>query len=132
MGADFGGCRDRLVGMVKRTAEAESLLAEFNSELADSAAQAGMALKWTVADEQNLEALGDCVDRRVWLKGRLDAADPTDTRTVVKLCAEWRQTIALEMRLLKSIDTSAPQPESLRTIKARRAAMRRWHPNATG
>jgi hypothetical protein len=118
--------------MVKRTREAERLLAELNSELAESAAQAGMTLKWSVADEQNLEALADCVDRRMWLKQRLDNADPTDTRSIIKLCAELRQTIALEVRLLKLIDTSAPQPESLRTIKARRAAMRRWHPNATG
>ena len=41
--------------------------------------------------DEHLRIVGDTVDRRVWLRGRLDNCDPTDTKNVVRLSTEIRQ-----------------------------------------
>jgi hypothetical protein len=50
----------------------------------------------------------------------------------VKLSAELRLLEGSLARLLKQVKTDVPAPESQVTIQARRAAMKRWHPDATG
>jgi hypothetical protein len=101
-------------------------------ELAESAKRQRCRLAWTAFEREHLAMIADTVDRRVHLQRRYDVCDPTDAKTLVRLSTEIRLCDGLVSRLLKEVHTDTPQPESLRTIKARRAAMRRWHPDAAG
>jgi hypothetical protein len=116
----------------QHTPEAQRLLDELDAELARSSECAGTTLTWTASEREHLAMIADTVDRRVHLQRRHDVCDPTDAKNLVRLSTEIRLCDGLVSRLLKEVHTDTPQPESLRTIKARRAAMRRWHPDATG
>ena len=48
----------------------------------------------------------------------------------MKISAELRLTEASIARLLKQVSTDAPQPMSLRSVKAQRAARARWDHDA--
>jgi hypothetical protein len=119
--------------MVKRTLEAEMLLSQLDSELSASGERSGMSLTWSASDREHLVMIADTVDRRVWLRGRLDNMDPTDTKNVVRLSTEIRLCDALVSRLLKCVSTdspAAPGIESQATRRARHAARKRWSPSA--
>jgi hypothetical protein len=122
------------VGMVKRTPEAEGLLAQLDSELAASAERRGYTLSWTAAEGEHRRAIADTVDRRVWLQGRLANVDPTDTKNVVRLSCEIRQCDVLVSRLLKLVctdDVAAPTYyQSQASRRAQHVARKRWSPGA--
>jgi len=110
------------------SAAARKLRRELDAELARNAAQAGTELVWTAADRAVLERISATVDHIGDLSRDYEAAD--DAKTRVKLSSEIRLLDGLLARLLKQVRTEAPQPESLRTIKARRAAAVRWSRDA--
>jgi len=118
--------------MVKRSRESEQLLTQLDSELAESAERSGMKLSWSASDREHLGMVADIIDRRVHLQGRYENCDPLDTKNLVRLSTEIRLCATTVSRLLAKINTDVPMPESQATIRARRAAMRRWHPGATG
>ncbi len=126
----------RLDGMVKRTPEAEHLLAQLDSELAASAVRSGVKLSWTTAEQEHLKMIGDTIDRRAHLQGRYANCDPTDHKNLVRLSCEIRQCDNLVSRLLARINTDAPgvltHYQSQASRRAQRAAQKRWHPGAAG
>lgn len=105
------------------------MLRELDAELAAASYRSGRSLVWTAADREVLTLVGSTIDRRVDLVAAYTAAE--DTKARVKLAAELRLTENALVRLLKSVQTDIPAPESQVTIKARRAAMKRWHPDAS-
>ncbi|UXA19820.1 hypothetical protein [Mycobacterium sp. SMC-4] len=114
--------------MVKRSREAEQLLAELDSELSKSAEAAGVRLSWTPAERQHLDMIAATVDRRVHLQGRYDNTDPTDAKNLCRLSTEIRLCDGLVARLLKQISTDdpTPKPVSQRSRRAQHAALSRW------
>jgi hypothetical protein len=120
--------------MVKRTPEAERLLAQLDSELAESSGLSGRSLSWTTAEAEHLAMIASTVDRRVHLQGRYENCDPTDAKNLVRLSCEIRQCDSLVSRLLARIDTDVPtdpRHESQATRRARHAARKRWNPGWT-
>ena len=110
--------------MTNRSSAAVKLLSDLDAELADAGSASGERLIWSAAEDQARELLADSVDRRVELNGRYERT--RDTKTKIKVSAEIRRLDKQIMLLLKQIRTDVPQPESLTTIKARRAANVRW------
>jgi len=53
-------------------------------------------------------------------------APETDLKTRLKVSAEVRLLEGLAARLVRQIKTDLAMPESMTTVKARRAANRRW------
>ena len=84
----------------------------------------GESLVWSAAEVQAREMLADTVDRRQELAGRYARTRPTDTK--IKISVELRMLDKQIMLLLKGIRTDIPAPESMTTIKARRAVNVRW------
>ncbi len=62
--------------MVKRTAEAERLLARLDSELAESAERSGRSLSWTAVEREHLDRVAATIDRRTHLQGRYENLRP--------------------------------------------------------
>jgi hypothetical protein len=113
-----------------RSSETRKVPRELDSELASASARTGRSLVWTAADREVLALIASAIDRKVALARNYAAAE--DVKTKVKLSAELRLLEGHLSRLLRAVQTDIPQNESQTTIKARRAAMRRWHPDATG
>jgi hypothetical protein len=104
---------------------------ELDKELAETGARSGRSLVWTAADREVLALIGSAIDRKCDLQRDYSAAE--DAKTRVKVSAEIRLLENSISRTLRQIKTDTPAPESLRSIKARAAVMRRWHPdNAAG
>lgn len=110
-----------------RSEGARKLLRELDSELAASSERTGTTLVWTAADRAVLDAVAANIDRRVDLTA--DYQSSTEPKVRVKLSAELRLLEGALARLLKEVKTDIPTPEPQATIKARRAANARWHPN---
>lgn len=106
------------------------MLRELNKELCAAGETAGRSLVWTAQDRAVLGLIADQTDRRTELLAEY-AADE-DVMRRVKLSAELRLLEGSLARLIKLVKTDVPAPESQVTIQARRAAMKRWHPDATG
>jgi hypothetical protein len=111
---------------VEQSSEARKVLRELDAELASASKRAGKTLVWTAADRALLTLIASNIDRRVDLAALYSAAE--DVKSRVKLSAELRLLEGSLARLLKMVRTDVPEPESQVTIQARRAAMRRWHP----
>jgi hypothetical protein len=119
--------------MKRHTREAKRALRELDAELAAASEHAGRSLVWTAQDRQVLDLIADQIDRRVQLAAEYAATEDYDVIRRVRLAGELRLLEGSLARLLKQVKTDVPQPESQRTIMARRAANQRWHPdNATG
>jgi hypothetical protein len=116
---------------MKRSVEAESLLAQLDRELADSGERSGRTLSWTAAEREHLGMIADLIDRRVHLQGRYDNTDPQDFKNLCRLATEIRLSDATVSRLLARISTDVPMPESQATRRARHAAYARWRPGWT-
>jgi hypothetical protein len=106
----------------QHSAEALKLREALDAELASAAA--GRELVWSAAENQVIAGVMDAIDRKVDLQQLYDGA--FDPRMKVKLSAELRLTENAIGRLLGQVKTDLPQPESLRTVKARAAARVRW------
>jgi hypothetical protein len=113
---------------MKRTPEGQRLIDELDAELAASAAQAGRTLSWSAAERAIIAMAADAVDRRVDLAASYESAG--DVKDRIKIGRELRLMENATARLLAKISTAAPAPETLRSVKARRAANARWHPGA--
>ena len=111
-------------------AEARRVRRELDKELAETGVRSGRSLVWTAADREVLALIASAIDRKCDLQRDYSAAE--DAKTRVKISAELRRIEAAVARLLKQVHTETPAPESQRTIQARAAVMRRWHPNAAG
>jgi len=107
---------------------ARKLRRELDKELAANAAHAGEELVWTASERAILERVSATIDHISDLSRDYAAAD--DAKLRMKLSGEIRLLDGLLTRLLKQVRTDVPQPESLRTIKARRAAQVRWERDA--
>lgn len=116
---------------MRHSAAASKVLDALDAELAANAARRGMELSWSAAENELREMLANTIDQRQRVETLL--AKATDAKVVAKLSAEVRQLRTAVMRLLKEIRTDAATPESLTTVKARRAARARWdRENAAG
>ena len=111
-------------GMTKHTSAAVKVLADLDAELASSGEALGERLSWTTAELEMREMLAMTIDRRTGLTAMYARAKGVDPK--VKLSTEIRQCNTEVRRLLKEIRTDVAQPESLTTIKNRRAANIRW------
>ncbi len=110
--------------MTNRTSRAQQVLDSLDAELAAVGEARGERLSWTAAECELREILAATIDRRERVIGFCERT--RDRKLVVKLSAEIRQLDTAVGRLLKQIRTDVPQPESLTTIKARRAVNTRW------
>jgi hypothetical protein len=113
--------------MTKRTPQAKQLVDELDAELAAAASAAGRSLGWSAAERVIIAMAADSIDRRVELAAAYAQAD--DVKDRVRLSRELRLQEAATARLVKQVSTDVPAPESLVTIKNRRAANARWHPH---
>jgi hypothetical protein len=113
--------------MKHRSSDAQRVLDEFDAELAAAAASAGRSLGWSAAERATLSMIADSIDRRVELAAAYNDTGG-DVKEKIKLSREIRLQEGATARLLKLISTDVPQPESLVSIKNRRAANARWHP----
>ena len=104
--------------------QAQKLLDDLDRELAAAGEARGEPLVWSAAEIQARELLADTVDRRADVAARYDRA--RDTKVKLKVSQEVRQLDKAILFLLNAIRTDIPAPESLTTLKARRAAMARW------
>jgi len=57
-------------------------------------------------------------------------AEAVDVKDKIKVPREIRLQETATTRLLSKVSTAVPAPESLRSIKARNAVNKRWHPDA--
>jgi hypothetical protein len=110
--------------MTKRTPAAQKVLDDLDAELAATGKARGESLSWTTAEVEMREMLASTVDRRARVAGIWGRAK--DPKIIVKLSVELRQLDNAVVKLLKAIRTDVPAPESLTTIKNRRAANIRW------
>jgi hypothetical protein len=105
-------------------AAAMELLARLDADLAANAKRRGIDMFWETGDIEARKILADTMDRREKVQQLWGEA--TDPKRVVPLSNELRQLDSAVQRLLASIKTDIAEPESLTTIKARRAASTRW------
>lgn len=108
-----------------RSAEARKVLRELDNELAAASARRGEKLVWTAAERAVLGLISAQIDRKVWLSRAWARTD--DLKLRVKLNAELRLAESHLARLLLKVTPDVPAAESLRTVKARRAARARWN-----
>ncbi len=112
--------------MTIRSKAAQALLDSLDADLARAAEKQGVSLSWTAAERQVLTMIADTVDRREDVAARYAKAKAKDDKIVVKLSQELRLLDAAVVRLLKSVETTVPEPLSPRSAKAQRAARARW------
>ena len=110
--------------------EATKLLAELDDDLAKTSKRTGRTLVWTTADRQVLDLIASTVDRRADLRRLYADLAEDDIKTRVTLSAELRLIETSLARLMRLVNTEAPAPMSLRSVKAQRAANIRWAKDA--
>ena len=120
--------RRRLVAMKKHSIAAQRLLDELDAELAANGAAAGRSLGWSASERQIISMAADAIDRGVELAAAY--AEAVDVKDKIKVSREIRLKEMATTRLLSKVSTAVPAPESLRSIKARNAVNKRWHPDA--
>jgi hypothetical protein len=88
----------------------------------------GVELVWSPQEVEIIDMICRQIDRKVELDAYQDAED---VKAKVKLSAELRLVENSIARMLQQVKIEVPaQSESLRTIKARRAARARWDNSA--
>jgi hypothetical protein len=111
-----------------RSAEAVALLASLDDELKENSEDRGLigddVLSWAAAERVVLDMVADAVDRKVDLCARYLATD--DDKVRVKLSTEIRLIEGSVAKLLKSVSTDLPEPQSKTSRKASAAAHARW------
>ncbi len=112
-----------------RSAESSALLAELDGELADASDRLGQKLTWSAQERAILGQLSSLLDRKAELLG-LYANAPT-ANLKLKFSAEVRLLEQAVARLVRMVKTDLAPAESLTTVKARRAARRRWDRDAS-
>lgn len=110
-----------------KTQAAQQLIASLDGELASAAKATGRELVWSAQELDLIEMLGAAVDRRVELSAQYEQCrDRKDLGVRIKLAAELRLLEGSISRLHRQISTEVPQPRSITSIKASRAANARW------
>jgi hypothetical protein len=113
--------------MAAKTVEAQQLLAALDDELSAAAKATGQDLVWSFQEQDLIEMLGAAVDRRVELSEQYaQLRDRKDLGLRIKLAAELRLLEGSISRLHRQISTEVPQPMSVTSIKASRAARAGW------
>ena len=113
--------------MAAKTEEAQALIAALDEELRAAAKATGQDLVWSAQELDLIEMLGSAVDRRVELSEQYaQLRDRKDLGLRIKLAGEIRLLEGAISRLHWQISTEVPQPKSLTSIKASRAANARW------
>lgn len=100
------------------------MLRELNKKLAAASERSGIKLSWTPQETETLRLIADQIDRKVELFNAYQRADEPKAKVV--LSAELRLLEGSIARMLKTVQTELPQPSSLRSAKARKAALTRW------
>jgi hypothetical protein len=116
--------------MVAKSAEARKVLRELDRELADAGARKGVGLVWSAAEASILAQIASVLDRKADFLEAYEGSDELMVR--LKISAEVRLLEGLAARLVRTVKTDLAQPESLVSVKARRAANARWERNASG
>ena len=104
--------------------ETRKVLRDLDKELAAAGAASGRDLGWTAQEQAILGQIASILDRKA--EFLTSYAEATDLKVRLKISSELRLLEQAAARLIKGIKTDIPQPESLRTIKARAAVRRRW------
>jgi hypothetical protein len=108
------------------SAEAQVVLRALDDELALAGQRRGQPLLWTAQERALLDLIADSIDRTADLSAMYDCCGD-DVKLRVKLSAELRLLQQSTVRLLRDIKTDVPlAAPSLRSVKASRAARRRW------
>jgi hypothetical protein len=126
MNAEFGGGV-----MAAKSAEARRVLRDLDRELAAAAASKGVNLVWSAQEAAILGQLASVLDRKAEFLALYEAAEG-DVQTRLKVSAEVRLLEGLAARLVRCVKTDVGQPESMTSVKARKAAKRRWERDAAG
>ena len=108
--------------MKKHSIEAQRLLDELDAELAANGAAAGRSLGWSASERQIISMAA--------VELAAAYAEAVDVKDKIKVSREIRLQEMATTRLLSKVSTAVPAPESLRSIKARNAVNKRWHPDA--
>ncbi len=118
--------------MAARSPEARKVLRELTKELASSGTRQGQSLVWSASEATILGQIASILDRKHDFLAAYAAADEVKVR--LKISAEVRLLEQAVARLVQQVKTDVAQPESRTTVKARRAANRRWErdSNAAG
>jgi hypothetical protein len=110
-----------------KTKEAHALIAALDAELASAAKATGRELVWSAQEQDIISMLGAAVDRRVELSAQYEQCkDRKDLGVRIKLAAELRLLEGSISRLHRQVSTEIPQPMSVTSLKAQRAARFRW------
>jgi len=113
--------------MAPKTEAAQALIAALDEELASAAKATGQDLVWSCQEQDLIGMLADAVDRRVELsKQYAQLRDRKDLGLRIKLAGELRLLEGSISRLHRQITVEVPQPKSIMSIKASRAANARW------
>ena len=110
--------------MARRSAEANRVLRALDKQLAAAGERSGINMSWTPQETETLRLLADQIDRKCELFNAYQRAE--DAKAKVVLSAELRLLEGSISRMLKTVQTDMPQPSSLRSAKARKAALTRW------
>jgi hypothetical protein len=117
--------------MAAKSAEARKVLRELDRELAEAGRSKGVNLVWSAAEASILAQIASVLDRKHDFLAVYEAPE-TDLMTRLKISSEVRLLEGLAARLVRQIKTDVAQPESLKSVKARKAAKRRWDRDAAG
>jgi len=107
-----------------KSSEARRILRDLDKQLAASSERSGRTLAWNAQERAILAQISSILDRKAEFLDLYEAAE--DVKAKLKLSAEIRLLEQAAARLIRGIETDIPEPTSLRTIKARRAAHARW------
>jgi hypothetical protein len=105
--------------------DSERLIAALNAELAEAAKAAGHELVWGAAEADIIGMVAAEVDRRVELSAAYAVCDNTNVK--LKLATELRLLEQSIARLYRQVSTEVPEPQSVTSMKASRAAHSRWN-----
>jgi hypothetical protein len=108
-----------------RSSESQALIAAFDAELAEAGKAAARDLVWSAAEADVIAMIAAQVDRRVELSAQYAACENTNTK--LKIATELRLTEQSITRLFRQVSTEVPQPMSVTSLKAQRAANSRWN-----
>ena len=113
--------------MAPKTEAAQALIAALDEELASAAKATGQDLVWSCQEQDLIGMLADAVDRRVELSEQYaQLRDRKDLGLRIKLAGELRLLEGSISRLHRQITVEVPQPKSIMSIKASRAANAHW------
>ncbi len=109
-----------------RVTAAQQLMRDLDAELAANGQAAGEQLQWSAADRAVLQMISNHLDRRDELQAAYDSCTPDQVRTRIALATEIRLIESGVGRLLRQVRTDVDPPESITSIKARKAVNSRW------